>query len=85
MNDYLWLIVFLSASLLAVRGLLSLTRAQRDRLHGLLVEHVQQARSEQRKKLQIHAMRQKIRERRAKDSQREATPNAAPEPQSKAA
>ncbi len=55
------ILLFLMAVYLAIRSLMSLVLKRRDGLHELLVAHVKQVRTEQRKKLQILEFRKRKR------------------------
>jgi outer membrane PBP1 activator LpoA protein len=64
------LLLFLAATYLAIRSLVSLVLQRRDQLSQLLVEHVKNSRAEQKKKLQILAFRKKMREKKAEEAAR---------------
>lgn len=66
------LLLFLAVTFLAIRSLTSLAVLRRDQLSQLLVEHVKTARAERKKKLQILAIRKKMRDKKAEESAREA-------------
>ncbi len=67
------LLLFLAATYLAIRSLVSLVLQRRDQLSQLLVEHVKNSRAEQKKKLQILAFRKKMREKKAEEAARVPT------------